>query len=810
MLPKGKDNVVVGTDQNIDFVSLKRFAPADELLEFTLKNYYLPTITRPTRVTHETAILIDNLYVKTKSYKENKANIILEDISDHYPCLVQLEICKNQLGESYFTHRKLNQVAYDNINHDLLQFDWESLNDLDANRYYDRFISIIQRTFDSHAPQIEVGISNQSMFREPWMTVAISKYTRKCKKLFKRFRSSNLEADRLRYVKYQTTLNRIKRFEKKKFYDELFKKHGDNVRSMWNVLNSLIKGRRHKLDIPMLLYKGSEVTNPREIVENINEHFVTAGERVQSSIPPTKKDPLDYVNACHEYISDVKTSEVEISNIISNMKDKTSSGIDGISNQMLKHIQFSIRRPLTILMNKSLCSGQVPNGMKIAKVIPLLKSGTTSDCDNFRPISLLPVISKILEKIVFKRVMQHCESNGIMYYRQYGYRKNRSTSDAIYDLIGELVSNLDKKFHILSVFIDLKKAYDTCSHDTIIQKLKKLGISGSLLEWFKCYLTGRSQYLSFNNYESCFRDIVIGYPQGSLMGVLLFNLTINDLHRCLRYANGILYADDTTIFVMGQNIKHLKTKLQSDLRSLSEWLQANKLKLNVKKTKVMIFSRDVIFEDVDLKIDNELIEVVNEFKFLGVWLDNRLSFLKHCEYVASNLIKTIYISQKVNFLSQKHLKCIYNAHFNSRLTYAAGAWGTLLSKDQYNCIYKLQKRMLRIVCKKPFNSHTTPLFHVMKILMFKDLIQLCNLKVTFHVLEDSIGKGIINHFEFSNYRTSRNKNLIIRKHRSKLMNNCFIVKCVTLWNGLPMSIKSKANLYNFKKVVKLNMLSKYI
>ena len=224
-----------------------------------------------------------------------------------------------------------------------------------------------------------------------------------------------------------------------------------------------------------------------------------------------------------------------------------------------------IKGPLCQIFNKSLQTGIFPNLMKIAKVIPLHKSGDTAIPDNYRPISLLPVVSKILERIVFNKMTNYLNENEILYQRQYGFCKGHSTTDAVTNLVLEILHGFEENQMILAVFIDLKKAFDSVSHSRIVLKLGQLGEKDTELEWFQNYLNERHQVVQINRTVSSAQKLTVGIPQGSLLGVLLFQLIINDIFTCLRYCVSILYADDTTLLLSGKSLKFLRSKLQYDL-----------------------------------------------------------------------------------------------------------------------------------------------------------------------------------------------------------------------------------------------------
>ena len=338
-----------------------------------------------------------------------------------------------------------------------------------------------------------------------------------------------------------------------------------------------------------------------------------------------------------------KVSELKLCKIVNNMKPKKSCGLDGISNTLLKRIMPVIKTPLCHVVNQSLQSGIFPDFMKTAKVIPLYKAGDRILPDNYRPISLLPVLSKVIEKVVYDKIVTHLDKENLIYAKQFGFRKHHSTIDAVMTLTGEILNCFEDNLMMLGVFVDLRKAFDTVSYDVILNKLKSLGIEGNELEWCRDYLTNRRQVVYVNGNYSNPQPLTVGVQQGSLLGVLMFQIIINDLPRSLKFSASVLYADDTTLYVIGRNLRFLKTKMNEDLKSLSHWLSINNLKLNVAKTKTMLFNKDGLSPEIDLHIDGEPIETVTSFKFLGIILDHAVTFVDQYRMLYDRLIKSGFV-----------------------------------------------------------------------------------------------------------------------------------------------------------------------
>ena len=275
---------------------------------------------------------------------------------------------------------------------------------------------------------------------------------------------------------------------------------------------------------------------------------------------------------------------------------------------------------------------------KIASVTPIYKTGDENDFGNYRPISVLPCFSKMLERIMYKRLYNHLSQNHMLYPKQFGFQKSHSTEHAIIQLIDQINSSFEKNNFTLDVFIDLSKAFDTVDHHILISKLENYGVNGNNLRWFQSYLKNREQYLNFNNKITTLSQITCGVPQGSILGPLLFLIYVNDLNNASSILDPIMFADDTNLFYSQKNIHQLFTKINEELEKIGDWFKANKLSLNNKKTKYTLFHKNSIKDDLpvklpDLEIANNEIERKKAIKFLGVILDENVNWQEHIRTV---------------------------------------------------------------------------------------------------------------------------------------------------------------------------------
>ena len=395
------------------------------------------------------------------------------------------------------------------------------------------------------------------------------------------------------------------------------------------------------------------------IAKEFAEHFANIGKKMAKEMKSIKKGIIEYLNKIKistKTLYFYPVTETEIDRLIIQLPNKTSSGHDCINNVLLKDMKNYLLLPLMIIFNKSLTEGQFPEPMKKADVIPLHKGKKTDLKTNYRPISLLLTMSKLLEKIVYKRTYIFLDSNNLLYNSQYGFRSNHSCKHAVSELISNVLKGLKKSQHTITIYLDLSKAFDTISHNVLLNKLSRYGIKGKAHNWFKHYLNNRLMQskciagdppmLSYSGYY----DLEYGTPQGSCLGPLLFMIFVNDLYLNLSHSDCILFADDTTLYMTHRNLKYLEWCIIDDLENISDWFNTNLLTLNLGKTVGMLFSPSKKSTNPEITISGNTIPFVSKTKFLGIWIDNKLNWTNHIHELCVK-IKTKSIPSKTK---QKH------------------------------------------------------------------------------------------------------------------------------------------------------------
>ena len=481
---------------------------------------------------------------------------------------------------------------------------------------------------------------------------------------------------------------------------------GDS-RQTFALLNELSGKTRQKNSVIKLASCISDTKpNPStlEVAEKFNEFFVSIGENIKQSIP---SETIELPSDVSMSIRMNPLSETEVIGIINSLPNKSSSGEDEISNILVKTAGSVITKYLTSLINVSFYEGFFPSELKKAKVFPLFKNGSRVEENNYRPISLLNVLSKIYERSMLTRVYEYMEGFNLFYFKQFGFRKKHSTIDALAELTERIRSS---KSETVSFFLDLKKAFDTLDHEILLNKLEQYGIRHNSWKWFQSYLCGRSQRVTLSGASSNWLSITCGVPQGSILGPLLFLIYINDLPKACNHVSVYLFADDTNLCGLDCS----RSDIQTDLDNVASWLNANKLKLNLSKT--FQISTKASASSLRFNIASGLINIDHECKYLGLIIDSKLSYHAHISSVTERLGRQCGVISKLrHFVPRYQLIEYYRNVVCPIIQYGVLVYGCC-SFSSLSPIHQLQKRIIKVIYFRKRHDDSEDLFTANKIL----------------------------------------------------------------------------------------------
>ena len=425
-----------------------------------------------------------------------------------------------------------------------------------------------------------------------------------------------------------------------------------DTKKFWRTINDIVPKRQNNPKLTILKDQSSNsVVNPEETADFINDFFTNIGHRLASkcgnALQRRRTQPrvnLDF--------SLRPTSEEEVRKLISEISIYKSSAIKHLSARLVKDALNAVLPQFTHLLNMSLRQAKFPDAWKIATVLPIYKGGNSEDVTNYRPISLLPIPGKILEKIIHAQFMTYLEHHKLINNLQHGFRPNHSINGAINALVDDLLHFQNQKDVSLAVFVDFKKAFDTVDHKILLEKLNLYGIDTNTASMMSSYLTNRYQQTVCNGITSSLKPLTCGVPQGSIMGPLFFVLYINDITNVITCSEAILYADDTVLYTHAKTINDAERIIQRDLTELDNWCIHNKLTINVSKTKCMLITtrNATVTIKPTITLHNTKLDGVESYKYLGVNIDKHLTFKPQTNYAIKSVSSKIYLLSKIRYL----------------------------------------------------------------------------------------------------------------------------------------------------------------
>ena len=805
---------ILSGDLNIDLMKADVHNDTSNYLNMLLMYNFLPTILMPTRITGHSSTLIDHIYFyqgDLSKYSECKSGSFLTDITDHLPNY--LIVMQNRGIKEDNARLKIRLFTVKNklkFSTALSQINWEAKfsSNNNVNEVYNIFHEEIKHLFNSNFPITK--LSRKGERNKTWITTGLKISSNKKNCLYKKWIKSKNLMDEIKYKEYKKVFEKLSNFAEITYYRELFSSKTTTIKKMWKHINELCSNKTvKKVNINNIIIDNIEISDAQKIADEMNKYFCNVGKVLSSNLPPPVTHFKDYMENSKKNSMFCDTVDYEeLAAVIDNLNSKKSPGYDEVGPSLVKQSASGFITPLLYIYNLSFLTGVVPDKLKISKVIPIFKKGDAKIMSNYRPISLLSIFNKIMEKLIHKRMVAFLDKYSILYKHQFGFRKYHSTTLALIETLDQIYTWIDKGETVIGTYFDVQKAFDAVDHNILLTKLYNIGIRGNLYEWFKSYLSERKQFVVSGGKNSIMSLISYGVPQGSVLGPLLFIIYMNDLQISVPGYNIKLFADDTNLFTHGINIQNLMKETNDVLDCLSKWFISNKLSLHVEKTCFSLFTKKKLIPQVCLKINDIKIKRVASSKYLGLNIDDKLSWREHIKYILRKITCFSGIFYKIREkMPFKCLRAIYFSMIYPHILYGielyANAHTTYLES-----LCKANNRLLRILQNKKIRTPTNELYQNFNTFKIPKLfeINILTFMHKYHHHNSTLPAIYHNYFtcnlEIHKHFTRQQENLHQQYFRTNTGQRSILYKGVKLWNALDSNLKNVMSVKMFVRKIK--------
>ena len=760
--------------------------------------------------THRDGHTLDHIYVNEYQL-ELIPNVTEENYgltTDHYPISFTLPMATQKTTKKIISYRNTKNMNL-NLFKEELNVRLQTIPEhADFATSYNQYVDISKEIMDKYAP---IKYRSVNPNDPPWLDTEFKRNRALRRKYERIWRRQHNRENRENYIRQKTLCTELARVKRTSHYSKLVKDSGNCQKTLFKVANELLDKNRERI-LP-------SHSSSKELANDFNQFFIDKVTKIRNSIPNLENEVLYHRPFVGEPMDSFRpTTLEEVNEIIKESGIKTSVE-DPIPAKVLKSTFDVIGPFITDLINKSLSEGSM-DGAKSSVIEPLLKkSNLDSDKKkNYRPVNTLVFFSKITERIVAKRMDEHMDVHCLHENTQFAYKARHNTEFMLLGITDEILRGFDEGKATIVIFLDLSAAFDTIDCNKLLQIMNiDLGISGTSLNWFRSFLTDRSQRVKIDNEFSGSLNVPCGAAQGSIAGPRVFNINVRSQPQVFNESNfkTSSFADDSNgrrTFALTFQYEIIKNGVVDCLKKIIEWSHAHYMKINPDKTEILLLYPKNLSEKVILKgiiIEDQCIRFSNCVKNVGIWIDENLNMDKQINSIVSHCYKILKdIGRIKSFLQKSDLEKLVHSVITSRLDYCNSLYSNL-NKENLFKLQKLQNSAAKLILRRGYRASAKMCLNELHWLNIESRITFKILLIIFKLIKGLAPDNI--KFKYKSFNGRPNDQLLLEtpNFSSKYGKRIFIYNASRFWNALPVDIRLEQNIEQYKKSIKTLLFAKY-
>lgn len=798
-------------DFNVDFLTSNKTkiicTQRRKMKNFAITNDLEQLITIPTRITELTKSAIDLLFVNN-GHRIVSCGSLVSSISDHQVifCIMKSGVPKGP--PKTLEYRSFKSYDKNAFVRDVNDIDWDSI--IDANENIEdkvnKWTDVFGNIANAHAPVKTMRVKGTHV---PWMNTKLREAMRDRDYYHRRATKTSRAGDWEKYRKLKSFVAREVKRNKSEYYRELIDTNKGKPDELWKCINE-VTGRKNKTSPSCIMSDGVCYTEAQSIAQILNSYFCTVASKLAEHFASIVGGasiilPLNNSIPISEkfYFGNVTTEYVE--HQLFSLRTNKATGLDRIGARLLKDASSAIAPCLAKIFNYSFSTAIFPNLWKIGRIVALHKQGNRTDMNNYRPITILPTISKLLERAVHQQLYHYLNEKKVLAKEQHGFRARRATDTALIHFSDKILASMDSGQVTGVAFLDLSKAFDTVNHELLLGKLSRLGLADNSVSWFRSYLSNRLVITVVEGKKSSEMNIPNGVPQGSILGPLLFVLYMNDLPQCLKSCKVMLYADDTVLYYSSSMVSDVETKLNEDLENITVWFNNHFLTLNAEKSKFVLIGSSRKLNSCDaikVTVQDHQVNQSATAKYLGITIHENLTWTEHVKVMSAKINQRIGILKRLrHILSKEELVTVYTSVILPLFDYADLVWGDKSNKVLMDDLQILQNKAAKVILGLPRAHSATDALQKLnwvKLNFRRTQHRRIAIHKCLHGIMDTeliLTQNCNRH----SYSTRQSANLYLPKVKTEWGKQRFTYQAASDWNDLENDTKNIANFNIFKR-----------